>query len=150
MIAVLVTLTIAVVGVLLLRARFMIVTVEGQSMAPELLPGERVLVRRCGIEPVRLGQIIVLLGPRLPGNGLSPAEFLSGVTNETRSLMIKRVAGLPGEHTLVPSDGIVVAGDNPDASYDSRQAGAFDVRDIRGVVLRKIREVAREQDLSGH
>ncbi|MGA5761297.1 hypothetical protein [Nonomuraea bangladeshensis] len=37
---------------------------------------------------------------------------------------------------MQPGDGNVVAGDNPDAGYDSRQAGAFDVRDVRGVVIR--------------
>jgi signal peptidase I len=143
-----------VVALVLVRRRFMIVTVEGPSMEPALAEGDVVLVGRCTIDAVRRGHIVVLLGPRMPALGLSASDFLAGVTNNTRPLMIKRVAALPGDpipgqDTRVPRTGIFVIGDNPDASYDSRQAGPFDAGEIRGVVLRTLAH-RRRTARSGH
>ncbi len=71
--------------------------VQGDSMAPTLLPGDRLLVLRGG--RARLGALVVVADPRSP-----------------RQLMVKRVAGID------PS-GVTVLGDNPDASTDSRSFG---------------------------
>ncbi|MFC0541846.1 S26 family signal peptidase [Kutzneria chonburiensis] len=129
--------------VVALSRRFMVVTVAGPSMAPTLRDGDRVLVRRCAVDLVRRGDIVVLLGPRMPGLGVAPADFMAGATNEERTLLIKRAVAvpgdpLPGDSAVVSAAEIVVTGDNENMSYDSRQAGPFDARNVRGVVVRRL------------
>jgi signal peptidase I len=134
---------VAVFGVVALSRRFMVVTVAGPSMTPTLRDGDRVLVRRCDVDSVRRGDIVVLMGPRMPGRGVAPADFMAGATNEERALLIKRAVAvpgdpLPGEPAVVAADEIVVTGDNENMSYDSRQAGPFDAKEVRGVVVRRL------------
>ena len=146
MIAVVVLTGVVLAGVFGLVARsrrFMVVTVAGPSMAPTLRDGDRVLVRRCAVDSVRRGDIVVLLGPRIPGRGVAPADFMAGATNEERTLLIKRAVAvpgdpLPGDSVVVSAGEIVVTGDNADMSYDSRQAGPLDAREVRGVVVRRL------------
>jgi signal peptidase I len=132
-----------VFGLVALSRRFMVVTVAGPSMAPTLRDGDRVLVRRCAVDSVRRGDIVVLLGPRIPGRGVAPADFMAGATNEERTLLIKRAVAvpgdpLPGDAAVLSAAEIVVTGDNENMSYDSRQAGPFDAREVRGVVVRRL------------
>lgn len=134
---------VCVLGTVAARRRFLVVKVTGPSMHPTLYDGDRVLVRRCAVDSVRRGDVVVLLGPRMPGLGLSPAEFLAGATNNERTLMVKRVAAIPGDplpgtSSVVLADEIIVAGDNESMSFDSRQAGPFDAGEIRGVVVRTL------------
>lgn len=134
----------SVLGSVALRRWFMVVTVSGPSMLPTLVDGDRVLVRRCAVDSVRRGDVVVLLGPRMPGRGLSPAEFMSGATNEHRPLVIKRATAVPGDpvpgepSAVLRADEIIVTGDNEAMSFDSRQAGPFDAGEVRGVVIRRI------------
>ena len=74
------------------------VEVRGGSMAPTLLPGDRLLVAR--LAP-RVGQVVLAADPRVPGREL-----------------IKRVVSAD-EH------GVVLRGDNPAASTDARAFGAL-------------------------
>jgi len=71
--------------------------VTGESMRPELEPGDRVLVWRR--RQVRDGDVVAARDPRRPAR-----------------IMVKRVAGRSG-------DGWLLVGDNPDASTDSRTFG---------------------------
>ncbi|MHB8191444.1 MAG: nickel-type superoxide dismutase maturation protease [Ferrimicrobium sp.] len=83
--------------------------VEGESMAPTFLPGDRVLAgrRRCRY---RMGQIVVLRDPR-----------------DRRRQLVKRV--------VVCTDiGVWVEGDNASASTDSRSFGVVAHRLVQGVV----------------
>jgi nickel-type superoxide dismutase maturation protease len=82
------------------------VVVEGDSMRPALLRGDRLLVLPA--RRMRIGDVVALRDPR----------------DATRTI-VKRVAGLDG-HT------VTVLGDNPDASTDSRVFGGVDVRRVRG------------------
>lgn len=88
--------------------------VAGESMAPTLLPGDRVLVWR-GLgplrPPIRIGDLVALVDPRDPDR-----------------LMVKRVAGLAGTE-------VSVRGDNEAASTDSRQFGSVTAAAIRGRVI---------------
>lgn len=76
------------------------VEVEGDSMRPTLLPGDRLLVLRHG--RARSGNLVVVADPRQPSR-----------------LMVKRVAGTGHR-------GWTVVGDNPAASTDSRTFGPLE------------------------
>jgi signal peptidase I len=61
------TITVASIAVLLLRRRFAVITVVGQSMWPALTAGNRVLVHRAGLARLRCGQVVVVERPSLAG-----------------------------------------------------------------------------------
>ncbi len=85
------------------------VQVEGDSMLPTLVPGDRlVVVRRRRPRP---GDLVTVPDPRRP-----------------RRVMVKRV-------TEVTPEGVVVRGDNPHASTDSRLFGPVPAPSIRGRVV---------------
>ncbi|MEV0145236.1 MULTISPECIES: S26 family signal peptidase [unclassified Nonomuraea] len=127
-----------VVGV---RRRYLVVTVHGESMLPTYQPGERVLVRRARAGSLRTGQVVVL-------SELVPA----GRAGLRPRWIIKRVAALPGDPIprdtvpalrvapgiRVPAGHLVVLGDNPDRSHDSRHSGYLTTDRLYGVVLRSI------------
>ncbi|HWH31677.1 MAG TPA: nickel-type superoxide dismutase maturation protease [Egibacteraceae bacterium] len=82
------------------------VTVTGASMAPHLLPGDRLVVLRT--RRVRPGDIAVAADPRDPSRPL-----------------VKRVADIQGA-------GVVLVGDNAAASTDSRAFGPVPRERLRG------------------
>jgi signal peptidase I len=122
-----------VVAVAVLRARLVRVTVQGDSMAPTLRNGDRVLVRRTRLEALNRGDLVVFRRPREPA----------------RSWMVKRVLAAPGDpmpraelpnlwsyrDAVVPEDHLVVLGDNASVSYDSRQFGFIHGAAVLGVVI---------------
>ena len=87
-----------VVATLIARRRLDVVEVRGRSMAPTLLPGDRLLVAR--IRP-RVGSVAVAHDPRDP-----------------RRELIKRVA-------RIDASGVHLRGDNPAFSTDARAFGAL-------------------------
>lgn len=110
-----------------LPATLIIVTVRGNSMAPALLPGDRVLVlRRWATRRLKRGDVVVArvnlpLGERL---------------------LIKRIDALGGDRAVTRNREIILSdrevflvGDHREASFDSRQYGAFL---IDGVIGRSI------------
>lgn len=121
----------ASVGALLwVRRRWMIVTVDGPSMMPTLVAGDRIRARRVPPATVQTGDVVVALRPA-PG---------------PRRLMVKRVAAAPGEPTPprigpeqaapgapVPTGSYVLLGDNPANSYDSRVFGYVPAEHILAV-----------------
>ena len=97
---------------LLLRDRLDLVEVRGRSMAPALLPGDRLLLARLA-RPPRVGEVVVAPDPRQPQREL-----------------IKRVAEADRES-------VTLRGDNPASSTDARTFGAVPVVSVRWrVVLR--------------
>ena len=82
------------------------VEVSGDSMRPALQPGDRLLVVRGG--PVRTGHVVAVADPRRPAR-----------------TVVKRVAGRGPQ-------GVMVVGDNPAASTDSRTFGPVAPADVRG------------------
>lgn len=87
--------------------------VEGDSMAPAYLSGDRLVVNRLAylVRGPRPGDVVVLRDPEVPGR-----------------LLLKRVAAV--------EDGrYVVLGDNPAGSRDSRRFGTVRRRDIVGKAL---------------
>jgi signal peptidase I len=132
---------------LALRKEFTLVTVTGDSMWPTLTPGDRVLVRRARRSRLRRGQVIVV---EAPGPDDYQAVAPRGRGPADREWMIKRVAALPGDPRpddilsatagpLVPPGKLVVRGDNPAWSHDSRQIGYVPGDRLLGVVIRPMR-----------
>lgn len=116
-----------------LRRTYAVIRVDGDSMAPVLADGDRLLARRVPPSALRSGQIAVVDSP-LPVGG---------------PLLIKRIAALPGDpvppsvrpsvkDSHVPDGRLVLLGDNTEASYDSREHGYFAVADIHATTLRKL------------
>lgn len=146
-------------GMLWLRARFTVVDVTGPSMEPTLHHGDRVLVRRASPDRLRVGDIVVVENPDTadrPGPHPQPApSVLSRVSGQAadRQWIVKRVAAAPGDPTPailsgvegitvgspVPSDRLVLLGDNSDHSVDSRVHGFFHSEQVLGVMVRPMR-----------
>jgi inner membrane protease subunit 1 len=95
------------------------VEVRGESMAPDLLPGDRLLVTP--LARLGSGDVVALRDPRQPGR-----------------VLVKRVAAGPrGSVTcdgavLTAGEGWVVLGDNLPASTDSRSFGPVPTRLLLG------------------
>ncbi|MEU4548236.1 S26 family signal peptidase [Nonomuraea dietziae] len=116
-----------------LRRTYSVIRVDGYSMEPSLIDGDRLLARRATPSALRRGQIAVVLSP-LPMGG---------------PFLIKRIVALPGDpvpqavrplvsDAHVPDGQLILIGDNTDASFDSRDHGYFPVADIRAIALRKL------------
>lgn len=86
------------------------VVVLGDSMRPTLLPGDRLVVWRT--RQVRLGDLVVLPDPRAPQRPL-----------------VKRVVH---QH---PDGALLLRGDNPAASTDSRAFGTVPTTAVQGRVV---------------
>lgn len=146
----------------LLHLFLMVVVVEGRSMSPTLEPGDRVIaVRHWPARWLRRGDIVLVWPWHVPSSG---ARF-----PEVRPF-IKRVVGLSGEvfpptgndantnnglfypntdgqfqqrTWYIPAGALFVCGDNRSDSLDSRRWGPLPLKNVLGVVVRKLpRKVA--------
>ncbi|MEN3535229.1 S26 family signal peptidase [Microbispora sp. ZYX-F-249] len=132
---------VAGLALLWLRRSLAVVVVSGVSMEPAFHASDRLLVRRSGPSRLKVGDVVVFTRPgRYAGEELLPVE---------ERWMVKRVAALPGDpvpesvlpavaQPRVAADRLVVLGDNPAASYDSRQFGFLPADLLLGVVLRRM------------
>ena len=114
-----------VVGLSVLAARCAgRVAVEGDSMAPTLLDGDRLLVmsRPWGASTrIVVGDIVAVADPRLPSR-----------------VLVKRVASIDRSEQTID-----VLGDAPDASTDSRQFGPVPLASVIGRVVHRYGPPAR-------
>jgi signal peptidase I len=110
----------ALLGASVLALRPQRVEVRGTSMLPTLLPGDRLLV----VRPLHyeVGDLVVVPDPR-----------------GGQRVLVKRLAALPGMRAEAGGlvlqagpDEVVVLGDNPGASTDSRAVGPLRSDDLRG------------------
>lgn len=127
-----------------LRRRLTVVTVSGHSMMPTLLPGERILVRRTPVRRVGRADLVVFARPR----------------TAQHSWMIKRVLAIPGDpvprrdvpvlwgysEARIPANRLVVLGDNPADSYDSRHFGYVSAEAVLGVVVARLAPLRLSSD----
>lgn len=127
-----------------LRRRFLVVMVSGPSMTPTYRDGDRLLAARRPGNRLRAGQVVVVdrRGPALPEG---PGVFSAGTGRHDR--VVKRIAAVAGDPVpagvddapTVPPGMLVLLGDNPSASVDSRQYGYVAVEQVVGTVLRRMR-----------
>ena len=121
------------------------VDVRGSSMEPTLYEGDRVLVRRAPVTAVRTGDLVVVARPH-------SHEFASA-----GRWVIKRAAATAGEPippvirrgwaendidfagAVVPEGQLLLLGDNPAHSGDSRHWGFTAGDAVLGVVTRSLR-----------
>jgi signal peptidase I len=122
-----------VAWLILLRSRFLVVTVHGVSMEPTYRSGDRLLVRRAKLNRVRTGQVVVV-----QVDATTPDDPTGG-------RLVKRAVAVPGDPVppqipvpgpRVPVDSLLVLGDNPARSNDSRRLGYLPAAALIGVVLR--------------
>lgn len=143
-----------------LRRRLVRVEISGTSMSPTFRPGDRVLARRVPPSRIRTGDIVVMEGPPVTAEYVKSLverwqpPYAVVVRDEPvvspqpadRRWVIKRVAAVPGEPVppSVPRDGgadrvppgsLVVLGDNPDHSVDSRHHGYVPLDQVLGKVV---------------
>lgn len=131
-------------GAWYLHGRFVAVTVRGESMAPTLLPGDRVLIR-LGAAGLRPGAVAVVAAP-----GPGPARGWRTDPPASKDLSavpwsLKRVVAVAGDAMpdgvvrrapRVPPGHFVAIGDHP-LSHDSKQYGPCPVDQVLGVVVRR-------------
>jgi signal peptidase I len=144
--AILVALTVLLVlavAIAVLRRQVRIVSVTGMSMAPTILPGDRLLVRRAAVTAVKTGQVVVI---EKPGRGGVWADA-PGRLGKEPEWMIKRVVATPGDRhpdgmpamapdePVVPPGKLLIIGDNPGQSMDSRYLGYIPGERLLGVVV---------------
>lgn len=117
--------------------RLRIATVAGESMAPTFRHGDRVLIRRTSAGALRRGDVVMIA--------------MATSRHESRQKwIIKRVAALPGDlipaevprsprtRDRVPAGMLLVLGDNPDFSIDSREFGYVPANGVFGRVTRRL------------
>lgn len=127
---------VVVVGALWwLRTGYVVVVVRGPSMRPTYRQGERVLLRRTTAGNVQRGQVVVVTG-----------------VSDGGAWLLKRAVAIPGdpvprdrvpalrdvEGDTVPVGRLVLVGDNPDQSLDSRHFGYVAADRLVGVVVRRL------------
>jgi signal peptidase I len=132
------------------RRHYTAVTVTGLSMQPALQHGDRILVRRVRPGRLRVGDVVVA----------SPDQPDSSGDRQPRDggdhWLVKRIAALPGDpvpesvrgqldRALVPAGALVLLGDNPAVSWDSRTLGLFDSESLLGRIVRTLPRSARSR-----
>ncbi len=136
----------------LLRRRLFVVTVRGASMEPGLVAGDRLLARRTSV--VRPGQLVIVEAPvRDPGWAWRRGRLAAPAAG---GWIVKRVAAVAGDPVpawagsawagparagraggRVPPGSLLVLGDNPAASIDSRELGFVPADRVLGVAVRR-------------
>lgn len=150
MVSLIAGLVVAALGIVLfvLRRSLVAVQITGSSMEPTYHSGDRVLVRRRN-GGVRVGEVVVMERPGESGGWPTPP--LDNHLRQ-RAWIIKRVVAVAGDPVppdvtralpagagaAVPEGMVVVLGDAPGRSLDSRYIGYVPVDRILGTALRRL------------
>ncbi|WP_433202206.1 S26 family signal peptidase [Dactylosporangium sp. CS-047395] len=121
------------------RRNLVLVRVDGPSMLPTLADGAQILARRT--TRAATGRL-VLLAPAAEAGAVQQGDpgrlwfvkRLVATAGEPVPAKLTGFAALAG-HVTVPPGCLVVTGDNPAESYDSRQEGPIPASRLRAVVL---------------
>ncbi|MFD7307272.1 S26 family signal peptidase [Promicromonospora sp. NPDC059942] len=132
------------------RRRYVVVVVDGESMAPAYAPGDRVLVRRESRAPAR-GDVVVVRKPDVTYGWPAAPDGPGPGAPSGRRWLLKRVAATGGDPwpdvvgqaargsggETVPSGHVVLLSDNPRGS-DSRRWGPCPEHQVLGRVARRM------------
>lgn len=128
-------------GLVRLRRRYFVAIVSGSSMEPTFHPQQRVIARKASGRQVSRGDVILIRDHHTS----EPSQHSVTVRDSSTPCLIKRVAARSGEpippafslstDLVVPAGRLLLIGDNPAASYDSRQHGYYSEGDVLGIVL---------------
>ncbi len=149
--------------VLWARRNLLVATISGISMHPTHRPGDKLLVRRLPADRIRPGDIVVADIVAVPEHAAASSSEIryaarpgaAGVGKRrgadllwrsSPSRVIKRVAAVSGDpvpgsvppragETVVPEGCLVLLGDNPGQSLDSRHFGYVPATDVIGKVI---------------
>ncbi len=133
----------ALAGWLLVR-HTVVVTVSGRSMEPTLRHGDRLLAVRirsgAGEEQrLRVGDLVVLVDPdAVRADGTTGRRLVKRVAALAGASVPVAAAGVVEAGQLVPRGHLMVLGDNPDVSYDSRRAGFIPADRVLGRIVRPL------------
>ncbi|PUB26889.1 signal peptidase I [Promicromonospora sp. AC04] len=132
------------------RRRYVVVVVDGESMAPAYAPGDRVLVRRQSSAPAR-GDVVVVRRPDVTHGWPAASDGRDRGAPVGRRWLVKRVAATGGDPwpsvvgqaarggggETVPAGHVVLLSDNPRGS-DSRRWGPCPEHQVLGRVTRRM------------
>jgi len=121
-----------------LKRRYVAVQVRGTSMTPALRDGDRVLVRRCRLDRVGPGDVVVVAMPSPSPDGDPPWLVKRVVAVPGDPVPHARFPNLPVIDRVVPPGRLVLLSDDPAAGYDSRRVGYFAGETLLGVVVRTV------------
>jgi len=131
-----------VVVLVLIRRRFVVVRINGESMSPSYRPGEKILLRRRTHTRIHVGDVVMFERPDDDGNWDKPVTARLAA----RRWLIKRVAGVGGDPvplgtanprgTQTVPGGCFVAFGDASRSFDSRHFGFVPAERVIGTVVR--------------
>jgi signal peptidase I len=131
-------------GLVWIRSHYVLVSVAGQSMVPSFKHGDRVLVRRTAGRSPEIGEVAVLRLSR-PGPGRA-RWVIKRVAARTGDDVPESVRAAVGGESVVPAGMLVLLGDNPHGSSDSRTRGFFPAADLLGRVVARVPSPGRDGD----
>lgn len=120
-----------VVGLMILRRRWVVVQVVGNSMYPTLSSGQRIIVRRRRYSRCEVGDVIVF---RTPEHLRSPPPWrVKRVVAVGGNQVPRFMEGAAYANSSVPQGFVVVRGD-ADQTEDSRHLGLIPLETIVAVI----------------
>jgi signal peptidase I len=159
-----------------IRRRFLVLHVSGNSMSPLILDGDTVRARRVLPDQIRAGDVVAIRAPvsnleRVRGAALPPTptpivqweEVTPPRTRSSEQIVIKRVVAAPGDKipaipglagagSVLGAGRVIVLGDNAAESFDSRQFGPLGTDGVLGRVgieRLRVREDTRASSVTG-
>ncbi|WP_327289030.1 S26 family signal peptidase [Streptomyces sp. NBC_01198] len=122
------------------RRVLLVVTVEGTSMTPTYPPGTRLLVVRTPVARARTGAAVVFRLPPVERGGAEPPLIVKRVAARAGDPVPPAVRDAVGTRDggRVPRGSVVLLGDDPATSTDSRAWGYVARRRISGVVVARL------------
>ncbi|GHO57270.1 signal peptidase I [Ktedonobacter robiniae] len=141
---------------ILARLSLLVVTVQGESMTPTLLSGERVLVWRLWpVFRLREGQIVLISQEDKSFQAAPYLKRILALQGEIRTLRprLEHNSNNAADHVeqeqawQIPAGYVFVCGDNLEHSIDSRVWGPLPRQRVMGVMLKKLRVNEPAQEL---
>lgn len=118
------------------RRRWFLVRVAGQSMSPTYADGDRLVFRRVAPRSYGVSDCVAFVppGPIRPGQPPLLVKRVAAVAGDPLPAAFRAASG--SADASVPAGHVVVFGDNPD-SFDSRHFGYLSTARVVGAAVRR-------------